>query len=59
VSPRVLRFVYLIVFLFLFNVFAGLLGPGGASVFVAPLLAGISTVAVSYGVRAWLLRRNS
>ena len=53
-----LRVIYLVVFLFLFNLYAGLLGRGGATLFVAPLLAGITTVAISYGVRAVLLRRN-
>ena len=57
-SPRVLRIIYLVVFLILFNVFGALLGPGTASLFGAPVLAGIATVGLSYLVRAWLLRRN-
>jgi lipopolysaccharide export LptBFGC system permease protein LptF len=58
VSGRVLRIVYMVIFLVLFNVFLGVLGGKGASLFIAPFLAGICTVALSYGVRAWLLRRN-
>lgn len=58
-SPRFLRIIYLIVFLFLFNTFSVLFGGGMASLFGAPLLAGFATVGISYAVRAWLIRRNS
>jgi hypothetical protein len=53
-----MRIAYLIVFLFLFNTFSVLFGGGAASLFGAPLLAGVATVGISYAVRAWLLRRN-
>ena len=58
-NPRLLRIAYLIVFLLLFNVFGALLGTGGVSLFGAPILAGVCTVGISYGVRAYLQRRNS
>ena len=57
-SRNVSRVVFLVVFLVLFNVFTGLLPQGGATVFIAPLLAGISTVIISYMVRGWLIRRS-
>ena len=58
-NPRLLRIAYLIVFLILLNVFAALVGGTGMTALIAPpLLAGITTVGISYGVRAVLVRRN-
>ena len=53
-----LRLVYLFVFLMLNTLIRVAMGNTSASLFVAPLLAGVITVGLSFAVRNYLINRR-
>ena len=53
----VARFVFFFVFFVLYSTVRGAMGNSSAALFVAPAVAGVATVAISYAVKGYLERQ--